>query len=515
MGETRGGHAVMITQQDRTTSLYAALLLAGMAVGASQPARAQSDAGGTDAEIAALRRELHAQQDITRRLARRLDALSSAQRTDHAATERQVQLVLDRAKADRDAAAHSQVAALQTAPSGTGLQAGFKLGDAPRGISGYKSGFYVGDESGDNQLYINGLLQPRFRFFEPSGTTKFGAKDQASNNFDIFLARLYFSGNIVDPSLTYFFTLHGTTQSAPGAPGITLLDAELAKTFSPLLKIEMGRYWSAYTYEYFLDIGKYLLPDLSAAEWAFSLGRQLGVRASGKYGDLTYRVSVSNPVPGSTSGATENTTTKLAVIGNINWDILAPYGYVETDPDPAAAPKPQLSLWVSGMYNPVQNGSRVYNDVSGDNTKGATASLNFRDGRFTFQGSGYYKRTDARGPNASNSGHPGFNSYGWQEQAGFYILPGVLEAAERVDAVTWGYRQTGPVIADAASDTQWYAGPDNFGWRHITEYTADLNYYLHGHNAKAQLAYSYLHGDTFSNEPFSANRVILQTQLAF
>ena len=496
--------------------LSASFFVTTVAIACGQPALAQSTADTTDAEIAALKRELRAQQEITRRLARRLDAVSSAQRTNQAATQRQVQLVLDRAKAETDALTRSQVSATEPASaSGTGLKAGFKLGDSPRGISGYKSGFYVGDESGDNTLYINGLLQPRYRFFEPSGTTKFGAKDEASNNFDVFLGRLYFSGNIVDPSLTYFITLQGTTQSSPTAPGITLLDAEIAKTFSPLLKIEMGRYWSAYTYEYYLDIGKYMFPDLSAAEWAFALGRQLGVRASGKYGDLTYRLSVSNPVPGSTSGATENSTTKLAVIGNLTYDILAPYGYVETDPDPHAAPKPELSLWASGMYNPVQDGSRVYNDVAGDNTKGATASLNFRYQRFTFQGSVYYKRNDARGPNEYNDGHPGFNSTGWQEQAGVYLVPGVLEAAERVDGVTWGYRQTGPVIADSASDTQWYSGPDNFGWRHITEYTGDLNYYLHGHNAKVQLQYSYLHGNNFSNEDFSANRVILQTQLAF
>lgn len=497
----------------RVMSLTPLAVAAACLLGAAR-ADAQS-AASADSEIAALRRELRAQQDITRRLARRLDALSAAQHAAQTANQRDIQVALDRARIQAREQARQEVAVLAPPPTAGGVKAGFKLGDSPRGISGYKSGFYVSDESGDNALYINGLLQPRFRFFQPQGTAKFGAKDQASNNFDVFLARLYFSGNIVDPSLTYFFTLQGTTQSAPGAPGITLLDAEVAKAFNPFLKVEMGRYWSAYTYEYYLDIGKYLFPDLSAAEWAFSLGRQVGARVSGKYGDLTYRVSVSNPVPGSTSGATENTSTKLAVIGNIYWDILAPYGYVETNPDPHAAPTPELSLWVSGMYNPVQNGSRVYNDVPGDNTSGATASLNFRYGPFTFQGSGYYKRTDARGPNAYNTGHPGFNSTGWQEQAGVYLVPGVLEAAERIDGVTWGYRQTGPVIADSPSDTQWYAGPDNFGWRHITEYTAGLNYYLHGHNAKAQLQYSYIHGDNFSNETFSANRVILQTQLAF
>jgi hypothetical protein len=476
---------------------------------------AQSAGDDTAGEIAALRRELRAQQEVTRRLAHRLDVLSSTQHATQTVNQQQIKQALAQAAYAQQAANRKQITTVEAQPDTSAVKVGFKLGDSPRGISGYKSGFYMSDDSGDNALYVNGLLQPRYRFFQPSGTTKFGAKDQASNNFDVFLARLYFSGNIVDPSLTYFFTLQGTTQSAPGAAGITLLDAEVAKAFSPLLKIEMGRYWSAYTYEYFLDIGKYMFPDLSAAEWAFALGRQLGVRASGKYGDLTYRVSLSNPVPGSLSGATENPTTKLAVIGNLTYDILAPYGYVETDPDPHAAPKPELSLWVSGMYNPAQNGSRVYNDVAGDNTKGATASLNFRDGRLAFQGSGYYKRTDARGPNGLDPAHPGFNSFGWQEQAGFYLVPGVVEAAERIDGVTWGYRQTGPVVADAASDTQWYSGPDNFGWRHITEYTAELNYYLHGHSAKAQLQYSYLHGSTFEDEGFSANRFILQTQLAF
>jgi hypothetical protein len=470
-----------------TIALGAALALASQAANAAT--------GSTDDEIAALKRELRAQQAITQKILRRLDAVSTAQHTAQAVTRHELDLAIAKAKADSKA----EITSNPAVPPGNGIEAGYKTGLAPRGISGF----------------INGLLQPRFRFFQPQGTTKFGAKDQASDNFDVFLGRLYFSGNLIDPSYTYFVTLQGTTQGAPGAPGITLLDAEIAKTFNPYLKVEMGRYWSAYTYEYFLDIGKYLFPDLSAAEWAFALGRQIGVRVSGKAGPVTYRVSLSNPVPGSLSGATENTTTKLAVIGNLEWDILEPYGYRESDPDPHAAPKPELSLWVSGMYNPVQNGSRTYNDVAGDNTTGATASLNFRTGPFTFQGSGYYKHTDARGPNPYNTGHPGFDSTGWQEQAGLYVVPAEWEIAERIDGITWGYRQTGPVIADSPSDTQWYSGPDNFGWRHITEYTADVNYYLHGHNAKVQLQYSYLKGSTFQGGGFDANRAILQAQLAF
>jgi hypothetical protein len=487
----------------RSSSRNKALLLGASIMALSLPWHmAHAD---TQDEIAELKKLLRAQEATTRALEHRLDALTANQKTTQLATQHQLQLVIEQAKtADRQASATPLTAVTRTPAPPQDYDAG------------YKNGYYIKDPSGDNELFINGLLQPRYRFFQPNGTTKFGAKDQASNNFDIFLARLYFSGNIVDPSLTYFFTLQGTTQGGETAPGITLLDAELAKTFNPYLKIEMGRYWSAYTYEYYLDIGKYMFPDLSAAEWAFALGRQVGVRASGKVGDFTYNLSVSNPIPGSTSGATENDTTKLAVVGNVMWDILAPYGYQETDPTAKPVYKPELSLWLSAMYNPVENGSVTYNDVKGDNTEGATGSLNFRDGIFAFQASAYYKHNDARGPYDGNPAHPSFNSTGWQEQAGVYLIPGVLEAAERVDGITWGYRQTGPAeAAPDSSDTQWYAGPDNFGYRHITEYTADLNYYLRGHRAKAQLAYSYIRGSNFSNETFGANRVVLQTQLAF
>jgi hypothetical protein len=472
---------------------------------------AQVTGSDMQGEIAALKKALLQQQQVTRLLERRLNALAAAQ-TRGSLTARV-------AGGERVAPPGQVVMNAPPpvpSPTTTPAQSSEATLPAPAAIdAGYKNGFYIKDPDGDYSLYINGLLQPRFRFFQPVDTTQFGAKDQASDNFDVFLGRLYFSGNLVDPSVTYFVTLQGTTQGSSTAPGITLLDAEIAKSFSPYLKVEMGRYWSAYTYEYYDDIGKYLLPDLSAAEWAFALGRQIGVRASGKVGNFTYNLSVSNPIPGSLSGATENPTTKLAVIGNVSWDILAPYGYMETDPSPGGAPNPELTLWVSGMYNPIENGSVTYNDVNGDNDTGATASLNYRYGYFTFQGSGYYKHNDARGPNAFGSAHPAFSSYGWQEQAGYYVVPGKWELDERVDSLTWGYRQDGPVVASAPSDTQWYAGPDNFGYRRDTELTAGLNYYLHGHNAKVQLAYTHFLAESFLDKSFGANRFILQTQLEF
>lgn len=370
--------------------------------------------------------------------------------------------------------------------------------------AGYDGGFYVKDAAGNNTFNVNGIILPRFNRFETNDTDRYGGTDSTSNNFDIFLGRLYFSGNVVDPSIKYWFTFQGTTTG--NNSDVTLLDAKIYKEFNPYLTLEFGKYWSAYTYEYYVNIATYLIPDLSAAEWAFSLGRQTGARVSGKAGRLGYSFSVSNSIGGSDVGNTQNSHERLATILNVNYDILEPYGYKESDPNPQGAPKPQLSLWASAMYNPVEHNSVFQNDLSGDKTYGATVSLNFRYGYFTFQGSGYYKKNEGR------DGASSFESHGWQEQAGYYLVPGKLEVAQRIDQVRWG---RGQIPASGGKANQWYAGPANFSFNRLTEYTLGLNYYLYGHSAKTQLAYSYLDGRGFDGGEFDGKRILLQAQVTF
>jgi len=245
---------------------------------------------------------------------------------------------------------------------------------------------------------------------------------------------------------------------------------------------------------------------LSAAEWAFSLGRQIGTRVSGKSGRLGYSFSVSNSISGSDVGSNQNTHEKLAAILNVNYDVLEPYGYQETDPGTMWVNKPQLSIWASAMYNPVEYTSVFQNDLKGDKTHGATASVNYRYGHFSTQVSGYYKKNEGRDGNSS------FESHGWQEQAGYYLVPGKLELAQRIDQVRWG---RGQIAESGGKANQWYAGPANFSFNRLTEYTAGLNYYFVGHKAKTQLAYSYLDGKGFDGGDFDAKRLLLQAQVAF
>jgi phosphate-selective porin OprO/OprP len=435
------------------------LTLLALSVSLGFPASAMAQ---ERAEIEALKQQLEEQRSISRRLEERINRLSDAQS----------------ARAEAPAPVASTHA-------------------------GYDGGFYVKDASGANSLYVNGIVLPRFNRFETNGTDRYGGVDSTSNNFDIFLGRLYFSGSVYDPSVKYWFTLQGTTGG--NGSDLTLLDAKVSKDFSPHLTVEFGKYWSAYTYQYYVDIGKYLLPDLSAAEWAFSLGRQIGARASGKYGRLGYSLSVSNSIRGSDLGTNQNSHERLATILNLNYDVLEPYGYQETDPGARVA-RPQLSVWASAMYNPVEHSSAFQNDLAGDKTYGGTASVNYRYGHFSMQLSGYYKKNEGR------DGRSSFESHGWQEQAGYYLIPGKLEVAQRIDQVRWG---RGQIAATGGKANQWYAGPANFSFRRLTEYTAGLNHYLHGHKVKTQLAYSYLDGRGFDDGEFDARRILLQAQVAF
>ncbi|MEJ0046153.1 MAG: hypothetical protein WDN04_08510 [Rhodospirillales bacterium] len=165
--------------------LVPGLLATAILLVPAHAALAQSTSRDTAQEIAALKRALRAQQQVTRQLEQRLNALAQAQQTATQVTQTQLRGMTEQARQVARQIATEQIAAAPP-PAGPAVDAG------------YNGGFYIKDPSGDNSLYINGLLQPRYRFFAPRGTTKFGAKDEASNNFDDFLARLYFSGNIAD-----------------------------------------------------------------------------------------------------------------------------------------------------------------------------------------------------------------------------------------------------------------------------------------------------------------------------
>jgi hypothetical protein len=374
----------------------------------------------------------------------------------------------------------------------------------------YHGGFFVETADKSYSLIVNGLVQIRYTGFKPANSVQaLGESSQGTNNFDVFLGRLAFSGSVFESSLKYFLQFQGST--AGNSNTVTMLDWFTSKTLSSHLTLQAGRSWTPYTYEFYLNPGNYLFPDLSTAEYAFVLPRTIGFQAYGRAGRASYAFMIANSIPALDAGGQENFDTKLAYIGHAQFDLLAPYGYVETDP--AGAAKPELTLWTSAAYNPVNSSSAFENVTAGDTTVNATATVGFRYRYFTLQPTGYYRKTNPAG------GGPSYNSWGYGEQAGLYLIPRKLEFGERISGVNWGAPDynTGALLPTGSSlpvENAWFVGPP-FSYHRVQEDSGGLNYYVHGHNAKIQMEYSYLHGNTFANKSFSANRVWTQIQVMF
>lgn len=465
----------------------------------SAPADVQQTIEDLRQELEEQRQQLNAERARTEQLEQRLDAVlkqSKQQPANLATTPANVAPVAPVSPSTVLTALKAKVGhGAEITPGAPGQQTEADI---------YNNGFYLKTRTGNFSIYFNGLFQPRFTFFKPNSVTKMGSNDPAIDNFDIWLGRFAISGNAFDPSIKYFLQLQGTTTG--NGTGISMLDWFTSKTVNPYFTIQMGRYWVPYTYEYYDNPANYLLPDLSAAEYAFTLGQGDGVMLTGAVDKLNYNLSVTSTIPGLDVAPVQNFGSKLAYVGNLHYDILAPYGYTETDPSLEGATKPELTLWVSGMYNPVQYNSTFSNEMAGDRTYGSNMEVLFRYRYFTFQGIGYYRRT------LQHMGLPSYDSWGYGEQAGYYLVPGRWELAERISSIMWGQQEI-PRIG--GTENNWWAGPSNFPYQTLTEYTAGLNYYLMGNHAKLQLAYSYLAGRSFSQGSFGANRVFLQSTLQF
>src|SRR6185437_3298374 len=268
-----------------------------------------------------------------------------------------------------DALEHPSPSAEDFAPvgliAGRGAETmpGVTTGLAPADI--YNSGFFVSTEDKSYSMYVNGLFQIRYTGFKPQANVgALGASTAGTNNFDVFLGRMALSGTAFDPTWKYFLQFQGST--AGDGNGISMFDWFTSKTFSQKFTVQAGRFWTPYSYEYYDNPGNYLFADLSTAEYAFVLPRAIGVEAFGQAGRIGYAAMVGNSVRALDAGGQENFNSRVAVIGNVHFDILAPYGWVETDPSPDGAQKPELSLWFSAAYNPVAAPSAFENANAGD-----------------------------------------------------------------------------------------------------------------------------------------------------
>ena len=87
-------------------------------------------------------------------------------------------------------------------------------------------------------------------------------------------------------------------------------------------------------------------------------------------------MAVANSIRALDSGGQQNFGEEIAVLGRLEWDILDPYGYLETSPKPANSP--QLSVGVAVAFNPIDGASTFQNVLPDDRTTNVTVDAGFR-----------------------------------------------------------------------------------------------------------------------------------------
>jgi hypothetical protein len=348
---------------------------------------------------------------------------------------------------------------------------------APSEESKYDGGFVVakGDEF---SLKINGFTQARFTNFTPDiGGT--------NNNFDLALGRLAFSGNVFDPNVTYYMQYEATTFG--NSNGVNMLDWWIGYQAGDAGKFQMGRFILPYSRQFYTHPGELLFGDLSAADYAFNLQRAVGATFGGKAGRVGYHIVTTNSIRALDAGGQQNFGSDTAVQGRLEFDILQPYGYLESSPD--VVDDAQFSLGIAAAYNPIDQASGFQNVMPGDETVNVTIDTGYRIGRFGFQAAGYYRRNDLI------SSMVDAHDWGYYGQLGYFVVPRKWELAGRVSGVSFD-QPNNPVVGGG-----------------VTEYTFGLNRYLHGHHVKVNTDYSYLRLNPFFEADRGDHRIRLQFQI--
>ena len=344
------------------------------------------------------------------------------------------------------------------------------------------SGQILVNEEDRVTLNVSGLAQARYTSERPDGLSR-------SQTFDLALGRLAIFGSALSPKIGYFFQVE--TSTFGNSNRVTMLDAWVRYSFSEKAAVQAGRMLLPYSREFYTHPGNLLFADLSIADYAFNLSRAVGLGVSGRAGRVSYNGVVSNSVRALDGAGQRNLNRDLAMIGRLEFDILAPYGYMESAPLAMPA-KAQFSVGLAAGFNPVDESSAFQSTTPGDRTRNLTVDSGFRWKRLSLQAAVYYRR---------NHSEPAVDRVtsdsGMYAQGGVYVIARRLELAGRVSRVDFDRRSAAQAPGGA------------------TEHTAGMNYYIHGHKLKIQGDYSVIRQSLFGGGFRDDHRVRAQLQLLF
>ncbi|HEX5036874.1 MAG TPA: porin [bacterium] len=335
----------------------------------------------------------------------------------------------------------------------------------------YKDGFHIDSADGNYAWMLNLRLQSRLTY-----TAIEAGKDLV--NFSIPRGEIRMEGNVFTTKLKYGFEMgFGTRVGSKTAPVCadatcsTTVNAVVGESTTGLpvlndyyfdwqpmdqVQLKFGQFKVPFLYTELVSAMKLEFPDRSVTNNIFSLARDLGLDLHGNLFDyhLGYHFFIMNG-----DGANTIHSKREPMIGaRFEVPIIGDYKYSESDVD--YTEEPALGLGVAYLLD--DRGSSFENGTIPANVRAShgTIDLHFRSHGFFALGQGMLSRVH-QGAKLTN--------FGFNAQAGYFIIPKHLEVAARASSV---------VFSNAI--------PNQY------EYGACLGYYFNKHNLKLQTDYALL-----------------------
>jgi hypothetical protein len=391
---------------------------------------------------------------------------------------------------------------------------------------GYKDGFFIQTADNNFKLVVGGYVQVRYEYAQQNAynnrtlanrslnsitnngatnTTRITPDDPGNaSGFDIRRARISFSGNVLNPDLTY--KLEGDFEgTSNGAFDIT--DAYVGYRLTDFVKLRAGSFKVPFAKAELTSDPTGTFAERTEVLSPFDPVRALGVSVYGDIvpGTLGYEVNANDGSRSNTFrqvdtvGGTPNLDNRLGFYGRIQWAgsgkiaqfadesdlrpasengqfiwlLGAAVGYESQNATNNSFPSPQTTAVVQGLSNGDGPGFTNYT-LNGDIFR-ATVDWSAKWQGLSFLTAAFFQQVNANQGNTSSTsatsiatgpfgaGDASFFQHGYYGQVGYFVIPQKLEVVGRAGALlTEGYPNVG----------EWYS--------------LGANYYFYGHNLKLQ-----------------------------
>ena len=408
-----------------------------------------------------------------------------------------------------------------------------KAAEAKKGglQAGYDKGFYIKTPDENFLLKTNIFVQFRYTFLDFD--RKVNANNENWSNFFVRRARVFFTGNAPNKDWTYYFHIQLEPQSA-----VNLHDVYVTWKKYPYAQIQFGRAKIPYGLHFWQSasllngVERSILSGETDADgkddtrkWpggnanfqvstedsitkypvgGFNLFRSQGVQLQGDInlfgqdGFLQYWAGVYN---GRNTKGSPNLDSNPLWVGRISVNPFGKYNLLQQgDLDYSKTPK--VCFLISGFSNTDRltkyrsNTTDADNDGYGDSEsaiydiKGTGYNIAglFRYRGFSTDAEYGYDRLEQK-----RSGGYIWDRFGYRVDTGYFLIPKKFEVVARhayVERLKDNTKEKS--LSSGLGLVSFNGGQFNAIEDNLREYTVGLNYYLHGHNLKLSVDYSYL-----------------------